>query len=65
MQFILHPHRNSLLMSDGRLGLGVLNALAGGTCMRLLINWWQHKPVVSTVWKPAARQQLVRCLVAG
>lgn len=33
--------------------------------MTLLINWWQHKPVVSTVWKPAARQQLVRCLVAG
>ena len=61
---LAYPRRNNFLMFDGRLGHGVLDTLSGGTRMTLLINWWQHKPMVSIAWKPAARRQLVRCLVS-
>jgi hypothetical protein len=62
---LAYPRENSFLMFDGRLGHGVLDTLSGGTRMTLLINWWHHKPMVSIVWKPAARQQLVNCLMSG
>lgn len=47
---VAYPRKNNFLMFDGRLGHGVLDTLSGGTRMTLLINWWQHKPMVRTVW---------------
>lgn len=47
---LAYPRKNNFLMFDGRLGHGVLDTLSGGTRMTLLINWWQHKPMVRTVW---------------
>ena len=71
---LIYPKRGHFAVFDGRLGHGVLGSSSREQRVTLLINWWLHKPQVSsyipcmsdcTSGEPINHHHMVPLVVAG